>query len=958
MKKILAPFILLFFYVSLFAQDEFITTWDITDDFRQLVIEKRAGFDYNYSVDWGDGTITNGHTGDAVHIYASNSIYTVAISGDYPKISIPSAGKTHLLSVEQWGSQKWQCVEGAFKDCHNVIINAEDIPDFSEIESMSEMFFKVKTTIGTIENWDVSNVKNMYRIFQHASLFNQDIGNWDVSNVTNMSNMFFQAYNFNQDIGNWNVSNVTDMSRMFNGDLLNTETSNFNQNIGNWNVSNVTDMSYMFKSASTFNQDIGNWNTQNVTTMYYMFSEAESFNQDIGNWNTQNVTTMSRLFYNAKNFNQDIGNWNVENVTSMSQMFQYAESFNQDIGNWSTQNVTDMYSVFNSAESFNQDIGNWDTQNVTDMSNLFNGAESFNQNIGNWDTQNVTTMSYMFRNAESFNQDIGNWNTQNVTDMSNMFSYAESFNQDIGNWNVGNVTDMSDMFFDAKAFSTENYDALLNGWATNHLNEDIELNVSTAYCIGEGARQYIVDTYNWDISDDGLSDDCERLIVKGNSFLESGPATCDNQLQPLSYIKYALNEPNNNTIYIANLDGEFALPAYDGEYTIKHILANPDFFEVSPDSIVVVAPLIDPATVINFCITPKFDVEDVNISIIPLDVARPGFDVSYKLILSNKGTVIMDGEVEFNYPSNLMSFLNADPEETQVENDKIIWEYNDLEISEYRTYFLDFTLNSPMDEPPLNDGDKLDIKATAYPLGLDINRNDNYACLSQVVVNSYDPNDKTCLEGSTLLPEMVGEYLHYQIRFENTGTADAINVLVTDVIDRSRFDISTLQVIDASHDMQVRIDGSEVEFVFDNIMLPFDDDNNDGYLVFKIKTLPTLVLGDQISNEANIFFDFNFPILTDPAITTVEIPSSSAEKNNNLHFQLFPNPASSDITISTKETLAQITIYDLQGRILVNSIVAQGNKHTIDLSQLNSGVYMVKVIDSEGAVGVKKFVRR
>jgi uncharacterized repeat protein (TIGR01451 family) len=64
--------------------------------------------------------------------------------------------------------------------------------------------------------------------------------------------------------------------------------------------------------------------------------------------------------------------------------------------------------------------------------------------------------------------------------------------------------------------------------------------------------------------------------------------------------------------------------------------------------------------------------------------------------------------------------------------------------------------------------------------------------LNQTVVGSFDPNDKTCLEGEIVSPELIGKNVHYLIRFENTGTANAENIVVTDYIDTTVFDINTL----------------------------------------------------------------------------------------------------------------------------------------------------------------------
>ncbi len=72
-------------------------------------------------------------------------------------------------------------------------------------------------------------------------------------------------------------------------------------------------------------------------------------------------------------------------------------------------------------------------------------------------------------------------------------------------------------------------------------------------------------------------------------------------------------------------------------------------------------------------------------------------------------------------------------------------------------------------------------------------------------VDSYDPNDKTCLEGTTITPAMVGEYVHYVIRFENTGTYPAENIVVKDMIDLAKFDINTLIPIKGSHEFVTKI---------------------------------------------------------------------------------------------------------------------------------------------------------
>ena len=69
------------------------------------------------------------------------------------------------------------------------------------------------------------------------------------------------------------------------------------------------------------------------------------------------------------------------------------------------------------------------------------------------------------------------------------------------------------------------------------------------------------------------------------------------------------------------------------------------------------------------------------------------------------------------------------------------------------------------------------------------------------------------------------DYAHYVIRFENNGTAPAQTVRITDAIDVSKYEISSLTPIAGSHLFTTRIANDNlVEFLFENINLPCSDD--------------------------------------------------------------------------------------------------------------------------------------
>ena len=274
----------------------FITTWRTTASDKTITIPTFTNIagaideNYNYTVDWGDGTISFGQTGNVTHTYATAGTHTIAILDTFPRIYFEQTATStdqKLRSVAQWGTTAWTSMEDAFNRVRNLQITATDKPNLSAAVSMARMFSDASGLNGDISGWDVSGVKNMGYLFNNISNFNQDLSGWDVSSVTSMFGMFRNTSVFNQNISGWDVSGVTNMIGMFEG------APAFNQNISGWDVSSVTSMSGMFRNALAFNQDLSGWDVSSVTALNDMFTKTalSSTNYDkllIG-WAAQNL---------------------------------------------------------------------------------------------------------------------------------------------------------------------------------------------------------------------------------------------------------------------------------------------------------------------------------------------------------------------------------------------------------------------------------------------------------------------------------------------------------------------------------------------------------------------------------------------------------------------------------------------------------------------------------------------
>ncbi len=441
--------------------------------------------------------------------------------------------------------------------------------------------------------------------------------------------------------------------------------------------------------------------------------------------------------------------------------------------------------------------------------------------------------------------------------------------------------------------------------------------------------------------------------INGNVRINNDEVNCEASEVKYPFLKINISNETDEGFYFANQDGFYTISVGSGSHTLTPELENPDYFNVSPESITVEFPATESPFEQHFCVTPNGIYHDLEVTVIPLDNAVPGFDASYKILYKNKGNQPENPSLTFTYDDAVLDFLSSSVVPNTTMSGLLSWNLEPLNVFESGFIIVNFNLNTPMETPPLNSDDVLSFQSFILVGDLpDVNPEDNNFTLNQLVVNSYDPNDKTCLEGQSIHPDMIGEFVHYRIRFENTGTFPAQNVVIKDMIDATKFDITTLQMVDASHDCRTRISGQKVEFIFENIQLDFNDATNDGYVVFKIKTLPSLTLNSTISNTAEIYFDFNFPIITNTETSTFEIILS----NENFTFEneliLHPNPTKNMLSLTSVNgiLIQDVEIYNLQGQKVMEIRNASQN---LDVSRLQAGTYLIKVFTNEGSSNAK-----
>ncbi len=444
--------------------------------------------------------------------------------------------------------------------------------------------------------------------------------------------------------------------------------------------------------------------------------------------------------------------------------------------------------------------------------------------------------------------------------------------------------------------------------------------------------------------------------ITGTTSFDTNNNGCDNNDLILQNQKININDGTNNGATFTNIDGNYNFYVQQPNLELSPYFENPSYFNVNP----VIATINFPNNsnnlqYQNFCIAPNGIHNDLEIVLMPTNSARPGFNAKYKIIYKNKGNQTLSGNVNLTYDDAVLDFFTSSLNPNILTSGNLTWNYTNLTPFESRSIVLEFTANAPTATPPLNDGDILNFAATINPNVNDDLPTDNSFSYNQTVINSYDPNDITCLEGDSLSPTEIGKYLHYVVQFENIGTAEAINVVVKNVIDANKYDINSLQIMNASANVRTVITNNTVEFIFQNINLAARSGNppvgGHGDVLFKIKTNQTLTDGASVLNKANIYFDYNFPIITNDAITTFASLSSKVFKIDE-SVSVSPNPASSKVNFICNSNIKSIELYDVQGRILETIL----NANTLDISGKTNGIYFLKITTENGS-RVEKIVK-
>ena len=242
----------------------------------------------------------------------------------------------------------------------------------------------------------------------------------------------------------------------------------------------------------------------------------------------------------------------------------------------------------------------------------------------------------------------------------------------------------------------------------------------------------------------------------------------------------------------------------------------------------------------------------------------------------------------------------------------------------------------------------------------------------QESIASYDPNDKRGYPFGTDTSHLITDStsIEYKIRFQNTGSDTAFNVVIRDTL--SPFlDPLTVDPGASSDPYSYSLDNNNVlVFTFANIMLPDSNVNepaSHGYVTFEVHQTPGNPLGTVIENEADIYFDFNPPVITNRTFHTIAdslvkvMLWSVPEHREPLHYRVrvFPNPAQETVYFQVQDHRfddLRLEIVDLSGRVVKTRDASHTDRLSMQRGNLSSGVYLYRLIGDEQLISVGRVV--
>jgi uncharacterized repeat protein (TIGR01451 family) len=479
-------------------------------------------------------------------------------------------------------------------------------------------------------------------------------------------------------------------------------------------------------------------------------------------------------------------------------------------------------------------------------------------------------------------------------------------------------------------FGGQNSLNLHYGLGDNSIIDSLEIKWPSGYIqyqTGDTSNQYLV------ILED------EASLVSGFVYNDvNGDCIKDVTDQGISGVPIHISPGSRTTV--TDINGAYSIRLENGSYTVTQTLGS--YWSQNCEVSYNVTISSNSQTFSDNSFANQALLSGVDLTVKVASTAqRKGFRNNVVLTYNNVATeTSTDDIIAVVWPSDIIP-LSASPQWDSIYNTTTYWSIPQMLsgggglITIIDSASVDLTV-----------GDSVTISASINENQNELNPSDNTTILREEIVGAIDPND------ILVTPRGEGEYhyiekeqtLTYKIRFQNVGTYYAQHVEVSNIIPYN-LDLNTLEITQLSHETHYVREGNTIVWSFKDICLPDSNQNealSHGFIEYKIKPLNSVGYGDVILNQAEIKFDFESPIKTNIAFSSIK-----PEPEEFGLINIYPNPMLTKTMLSIetqRKTNYYLVVVNQMGQEVYNSFIGlkKGmNSVSLDLSEIPSGVYTV-----------------
>jgi len=505
--------------------------------------------------------------------------------------------------------------------------------------------------------------------------------------------------------------------------------------------------------------------------------------------------------------------------------------------------------------------------------------------------------------------------------------------------------------------------------ATNLLSDYYYLNVTDANGCSNSASDFL--DYN-------QSDSSCFCVLKGKVYVDAnsncqydnGETEVENIMMQCSTIGYTFTDVNGNY--------SFLVPS--GNYSLSEVVQY--FYPLSTcqsNPISITSTASNSCKIVNNFANSINPIHDVHVIRTYVNPPIPGFNYTQRLIIQNDGTVKEPSILSSSALDNQILLSGINPSQyaliNSTQNTSVYNNSNSsLSLSPSQNQAFDFDYLVPTNIPLNTVLNFNDTVAYTAPIGnwlSDYTPWNNVENYTPKVIGAFDPNLKEVFPTGTGAEGFIGKkdtVMDYIIHFQNTGTYYAQKVVVFDTLD-ANLDWTTLKPGYSDHNYTAQVSESGVlKFTFNNIQLTWksqSETESRGMVSYTIKLKKNLAQGTQIAKASAIYFDYNAPVITNRAISTISYTNTVSAGITNVTANdskliVYPNPASTEINVPSLKLgeILFINIYDIQGRVIQridgdNKVLIQ----QVNISNLLDGIYFMEIINTDGSKKSVRFIK-